>query len=67
MNNGEIINITLEEYVIGVVGSEMPALFNEEALKAQSIAARTYALKRIRLELLWLPQLLIRYIKQIQN
>lgn len=46
LNNGEIINITLEEYVIGVVGSEMPALFNEEALKAQSIAARTYALKK---------------------
>lgn len=46
LNNGKIINITLEEYVIGVVGSEMPALFNEEALKAQSIAARTYALKK---------------------
>lgn len=46
LNNGEIINISLEEYVIGVVGSEMPALFNEEALKAQSIAARTYALKK---------------------
>lgn len=46
LNNGKIINISLEEYVIGVVGSEMPALFNEEALKAQSIAARTYALKK---------------------
>ena len=46
LDNGEIINISLEEYVIGVVGSEMPALFNEEALKAQSIAARTYALKK---------------------
>lgn len=46
LNTGEIINIALEDYVIGVVGSEMPALFNSEALKAQSVAARTYALKK---------------------
>lgn len=46
LNTGETINIALEDYVIGVVGSEMPALFNSEALKAQSVAARTYALKK---------------------
>lgn len=46
LNTGETINIALEDYVIGVVGSEMPALFNIEALKAQSVAARTYALKK---------------------
>ena len=40
------IKIDLEDYVIGVVGAEMPASFNIEALKAQAIAARTYALKR---------------------
>lgn len=45
--NGTIEQIALEDYVVGVVGAEMPALFNIEALKAQSIAARTYALKRI--------------------
>ena len=28
LNTGETINIALEDYVIGVVGSEMPALFN---------------------------------------
>ena len=44
-SNGNIETIELEEYVIGVVGSEMPALFNIEALKAQSVLARTYALK----------------------
>ena len=35
--------IPLEEYVVGVVAGEMPADFHEEALKAQVIAARTYA------------------------
>ena len=35
--------MNLEEYVIGVVAAEMPASFNEEALKAQAIASRTYA------------------------
>ncbi len=44
-SNGSVITIGLEEYVIGVVAAEMPASFNIEALKAQSILARTYALK----------------------
>ncbi|ARK22223.1 stage II sporulation protein D [Sporosarcina sp. P26b] len=35
--------IPLEEYVVGVVAGEMPADFHPEALKAQVIAARTYA------------------------
>ena len=37
--------IPLEEYVVGVVAAEMPVTFQEEALKAQAIAARTYALQ----------------------
>ena len=45
--NGTIITLELEEYLIGVIGAEMPASFNIEALKAQAIASRTYALKRI--------------------
>lgn len=45
-NNGVISNIDLEEYVIGVVAAEMPASFNTEALKAQAIVARTYAMKK---------------------
>ena len=39
--------IGFEDYVLGVVASEMPAAFHEEALKAQSVAARTYALSRM--------------------
>lgn len=37
--------VALEEYVKGVVAGEMPVGFHEEALKAQSIAARTYVLR----------------------
>ena len=46
-SNGSVITISIEEYLIGVVAAEMPASFQEEALKAQAIVARTYALKRI--------------------
>jgi len=45
-NNGVISNIDLEEYIIGVVAAEMPASFNIEALKAQAVVARTYAMKK---------------------
>ena len=37
----------LEDYVIGVVAAEMPASFNLEALKAQAVASRTYAMYKI--------------------
>lgn len=43
--SGEIQTLKLEKYIIGVVASEIPASFNIEALKAQSVIARTYALK----------------------
>lgn len=46
-SNGTVINLELEEYLIGVVAAEMPASFHVEALKAQAIAARTYTLKAI--------------------
>ncbi|WP_025785606.1 stage II sporulation protein D [Sporosarcina sp. D27] len=42
---GEDKPLPLEEYIIGVVASEMPVAYSLEALKAQAIAARTYALK----------------------
>lgn len=35
----------LEEYLVGVLLAEMPASFEVEALKAQAVAARTFALK----------------------
>ena len=45
--NGTISYMELEDYLIGVVAAEMPASFNIEALKAQAVAARTYAMKHI--------------------
>jgi stage II sporulation protein D len=42
--DGEIENMALEDYVRGVLAAEMPADFPIEALKAQAVAARTYAL-----------------------
>jgi len=38
--------LPLEEYVAAVTGGEMPASFPPEALKAQAVAARTFALAR---------------------
>ena len=46
-SNGEIINLSMTDYLIGVVASEMPAEFNLEALKAGAVTARTYALKKL--------------------
>lgn len=40
----KIVEMNLEEYIKGVVAAEMPVGFDMEALKAQAIAARTYAL-----------------------
>ena len=45
--SGNVETIELEEYIIGVVSAEMPALFHTEALKSQAVIARTYALKSI--------------------
>ncbi len=39
--------LNLEDYIVGVVAAEMPASFEYEALKAQAIAARTYAMYKI--------------------
>ncbi len=36
--------LKLEDYIVGVVAAEMPASFDIEALKAQAVAARTYAM-----------------------
>lgn len=44
----KVEKIELEEYVKGVVASEMPVSFDEKALEAQAVAARTYYIaKRI--------------------
>lgn len=39
-----INDLPLEDYILGVVPSEMPSKWNYEALKAQAIAARSYAI-----------------------
>ena len=47
-NNLVPINIvTLDEYVQGIIAAEMPAGFPPEALRAQAVLARTYALKHV--------------------
>ncbi len=38
-----IITLSEEDYILGVVAAEMPALYEPEALKAQAVAAYTYA------------------------
>ena len=45
--DGKVETLPLETYVAGVVASEMPASFPEEALKCQAIAARTYLVYKI--------------------
>ena len=47
MPGGDVERIPLEKYLIGVVAGEMPANFEVEALKAQAITARTYAIKQV--------------------
>lgn len=39
--------LTLGDYLWGVVAAEMPANFGEEALKAQAVAARTYTVYKL--------------------
>ena len=50
LNNNKLTvinNIPLEQYLLGVVPSEMPSGWSYEALKAQSIAARSYAVANL--------------------
>lgn len=47
MDDGMIHEMTLDEYITGVVLREMPASFELEALKAQAVVARTYTLKQL--------------------
>ena len=47
VSHDKIVELNLEDYVVGVLAGEMPISFEEEALKAQAVVARTYALKRV--------------------
>lgn len=44
---GEVEQVKLDEYLCNVVSAEMPATFEQEALKAQAIVARTYTIYKI--------------------
>ncbi len=48
--NNDIKKLALNEYLYGVVAAEMPASFEVEALKAQAVAARTEAVKKMSFE-----------------
>lgn len=46
--NFTIVNVVpFEEYLYAVVPSEMPSSWNKEALKAQAVSARTYAMTQL--------------------
>lgn len=45
--SNEILEVSVRDYVIGAVGAEMPASFETEALKAQAVAAHTYAERQV--------------------
>ena len=42
-----VVSLDLETYVASVVGAEMPSQWHQEALKAQAVAARSYALAHL--------------------
>lgn len=46
--SGKVEEMPLERYLVGVTAAEMPAEFHPEALRAQAVAARTYALRRLK-------------------
>lgn len=50
--SGQVMELSLRDYVIGAVLAEMPASYHEEALKAQAVAARTYAVRQREKQLL---------------
>jgi len=44
---GEVVTMDIDEYLKGVVPSEMPPSYNMEALKAQAVVARTYTFEKM--------------------
>lgn len=43
---GAVTEMKANEYIFGVLAAEMPALYNDEALKAQAVASYTFACYR---------------------
>ncbi|MBR6756559.1 MAG: stage II sporulation protein D [Peptococcaceae bacterium] len=48
MERNILMSMDLEEYLVGVLAAEMPASFHLSALQAQAVAARTFAMSRIK-------------------
>lgn len=46
-SENKVYELNLEDYITSVVSGEVPANFDEEALKAQAVAARTYYVNKI--------------------
>ena len=46
--DGQTAEMTMADYLWGVVAAEMPASFEAEALRAQAVCARTYSLWKLR-------------------
>lgn len=47
LGSDEIEYLPFEQYIVGVLAGEMPIYFEKEAFKAQAVAARSYALKKM--------------------
>ncbi len=48
LSGDQILTVPLETYLVSVVAAEMPMSFHEEALKAQSVAARTFTMRQMK-------------------
>ncbi len=46
--DGQVSQMTMADYLWGVVAAEMPASFEPEALRSQAVCARTYSLWKLR-------------------
>ncbi len=49
--SGQVMEMSVYDYVKGAVMGEMPAGYHEEALKAQAVAAHTYAVRKMEQQL----------------
>lgn len=47
LKDGSVLEVAVKDYIFGVVAAEMPALYENEALKAQAVAAYTFACYRL--------------------
>lgn len=45
--SGEVVELAFEDYIKGVLIGEVPATYEDEALKAQAVVARTYTMNKL--------------------